>query len=171
MFFWSCSFRHVLIVHIIQFYINFFCAICWAPMKALGFHKHTPEGITYFPGRCLRPYRKSEKMLENCGFGVQGLWEVIFIVNILKRVAQKLRIIILLHFGLQLLRFILGKPEKSSFSSLWEVADVTMTRKTNYSYFGRHQMAPNNSRNFPSHFRKYQFGKYQAWESVIFDNY
>ena len=53
----------------------------------------------------LISFRKSGKSRKNCGFEVQGVWGVILTVNIIKRIAQKLRRIILLHFGLVTFRF------------------------------------------------------------------
>ena len=49
------------------------------------------------------------KIRDESGFGVCGVREVFFIVNFNETVAQKLRRIILLHFGLVTLRFHFGK--------------------------------------------------------------
>ena len=73
-------------------------------------------------------------------------------INVKKRVAQKLRIIILLHFGLITFRIHFGKTPNPSFSCFSDLADVTMTPKTNIIYLWRHQDTPNNSRRIPNHF-------------------
>ena len=65
----------------------------------------------------------------------------------LRKGGQKLRRIILLHFGLVTLRMHFGELPKSSF------LDVSMTPKTNCFKLWRHQMSPNNSREIPTHFQ------------------
>ena len=69
-----------------------------------------------------------------------------------KRLAQKLRRIILLHFGLELLDLILGKAENPSFTWFSDLLDVTMAPKTNYFQIWRHQITLNSSRKAPSNF-------------------
>ena len=69
-----------------------------------------------------------------------GVWGVFFIVNCLKRVAQSLRRIILLHFGLVTFRIHFGKTRKPSFLWFSDLADVTMTPQTNYLQLWRHQL-------------------------------
>ena len=69
------------------------------------------------------------KLGQNSDLGSGG----IFFVNCKKGVAQELRRIILLHFGLVTFRLHFGKPDKSYFSWLSDLAGVTMTPKTNCS--------------------------------------
>ena len=60
-------------------------------------------------------YRKFKNILEKLwilGLGGLGGWGVIFIVNIIKRIARKLSIIILLHFGLVTFRIHFGKTRE-----------------------------------------------------------
>ena len=64
--------------------------------------------------------------------GSEGVWGAIFTVNIKKRVAQKLRRIIVLRFGLVPFRIHFRKARQLSFSLFSGVADVTMTPKTRY---------------------------------------
>ena len=60
-----------------------------------------------------------------------GVWGAIFIVNMIQRIAQKLSIIILLHFGLVTLGSFLGELENLSSSRFSDLVDVSMTPKTN----------------------------------------
>ena len=65
---------------------------------------------------------------ENSGFGVSGVWGAIF-----TRVAQKLRRLILLHFGLIVFRIHFGKTRKPFIFMIFRFLGVSMTPKTNYS--------------------------------------
>ena len=65
------------------------------------------------------------------GSGV-GVWWAILIVNIIQRLAQKLRRIILPHLGLVALRVQFRKTKKTSCSWISNLADATMTPQTNY---------------------------------------
>ena len=60
-----------------------------------------------------------------------GVWGAICIVNIIERIAQKLRRIILLHFGLVTFRIHVGKiSENLAFLCFSDLADVTMIPNT-----------------------------------------
>ena len=71
----------------------------------------------------------SKEIRDNPGkipdLGSEGVWAAIFIVNVKKRVAQKLRRILLLHFGN-------GSTRKPIFVMIFGVLDVSMTPKSNY---------------------------------------
>ena len=67
-------------------------------------------------------------MRAKSGFGV---WGAILIENIVKQLAQKLRRIILLHFGLVTFWFHLGKTRQVILLGFSDLADVTMAPKTN----------------------------------------
>ena len=79
----------------------------------------------------------SQLMVDACCL-VSGVWGGLhggnFIVNFIKRLAQKLRRIILLHFW-QLLGFISGKPKSPSLPWFSDLLDVTVTPKTNIVLF------------------------------------
>ena len=85
--------------------------------------------------------------------------EAIFIINFKKRVAQKLRRIILLHYGLVTFRFRFGKIEKSSLSWFSDLADATMTSQTDYYWLWTQQGISKHTRNSESCLEKYYFGK------------
>ena len=74
--------------------------------------------------------------------GLGGLGEDIFTASFIKRIARKLRRIILLHFELIPVRFILGKPGNPSYSWFSNLVDVTMTPATNINYLRRRQDTP-----------------------------
>ena len=85
-------------------------------------------------------YRKSGKIWdENPDLGSRGSEGAISTVNLNKRLAQKLRRTILLHFGLIIFKSHFGKPGNPSFSWFSDLADVTMTPTTNYFQPWRHQ--------------------------------
>ena len=65
-----------------------------------------------------------------------GVWGTIFIINCSKRIAQKLRRIILLHFGLFIFRFHLGEARKPFIFMIFDLVDVTMTPKPILHNFG-----------------------------------
>ena len=94
----------------------------------------------------LSTFWKSEKIWEKCGFGVWEVWRAIFIVNFEKRVAQKLRRIILLHFGLVTFRIHFGRTRKPLVFVILDLVDMSMAPKTNYLKLWRHQITPNNPR-------------------------
>ena len=74
-------------------------------------------------------------ILEKCGLGV---WGAISIVRIMKRIAQKLCRICLLHSGLVF--FIsLWKIQKPISFMIFGFLDVSMDPKTNYLQLWRHQ--------------------------------
>ena len=77
--------------------------------------------------------------------GLGGLG-AICIVNMIESLAQKLHIIILVHFGLITFRFRFGKTMKPFMFMSWGFSDVSMTPETNIIHFWRHQNPPNNSR-------------------------
>ena len=61
----------------------------------------------------LVSYRKSRNIWDELRiWGLKGFWGVIFIVDIIKRIAPKLRRTILLHFGLVTFRFHFGETRK-----------------------------------------------------------
>ena len=57
---------------------------------------------------------KIKRNPEKSGFGVQGVWGAILIVNFIERLAQKLCRIILLHFGLVTFMIHFRNPRKPS---------------------------------------------------------
>ena len=67
---------------------------------------------------------------------------------LVKRIARKLRRIILLHFGLVTFRFHYWKTLKSLIFMISGFLGVTMCSKTNIVYLWRHQDTPNNSRKY-----------------------
>ena len=103
------------------------------------------------------PYRKSGK---NPDLGSEGVWGTIVIVNLVKRLARKLRRVILFHFGLVTFRIYFRETDNSSFSCFKDLVFVSMTSKTNTIYLWRHQNTPKNSRKIRTIFEKYCF-----WES------
>ena len=95
----------------------------------------------------MTSYTNSSKSTTNrdCGFGRffgGGGWGGgggILAVNIIKRIGQKLRRIILLQFGLVNFRFHFRKtPKVIIFMFFSDLADVSMAPKTNLIYFWRH---------------------------------
>ena len=103
-----------------------------------------------------------KKILKKCGFGVfGGFGGVIFIVIFEKRLAQQLRRIILLHFGLVSFRIHFGKTENLSFSWFSDLVDMSMTANTNIIYLWTHQDTQNNSRTNSEPFKTYHLLKYQ----------
>ena len=91
------------------------------------------------PRYCKRKNDFLKKILGQMRFGgLGGLGGGIFIVNIVKRIARKLRKIILLYFGLitSRLNFITGKPEKPLFLWFLDMVGLTMTPKTNDFWLG-----------------------------------
>ena len=77
---------------------------------------------------------------------------VILMVNIIKRIARKLRIIILLHFGLVTCRFAYWRDRKPLISMISGFFDVSMTPKTNDFYLWRHQDTLKNPRKYTKTF-------------------
>ena len=69
-----------------------------------------------------------------------------FMVNIITRIAGKLRGIILRHLGLITVRFRFGRTLKPLMFMISEFLNVSMTPKTNYFHFWRHQDTQNSSR-------------------------
>ena len=80
-------------------------------------------------------YRKCRKSERNCGFVVKGVWGAIYTVNIIKRIARKLRRIILLHFGQVTFRFDYWKTLKPLMFMIWGFSDVPMTPKNQVFLF------------------------------------
>ena len=70
----------------------------------------------------------------------------IFMVNMWKRIPQRLRGVILLHFGLVTFRFHYGRTPKPLMIMIFGFLDVSMTPKTNMIYLWRHQKISNNVR-------------------------
>ena len=102
----------------------------------------------------------------------QNIWNhfrVIFMVKIIKRITEKLRRIILLHFGLLVIafRFHYGRDREVIIFMISGFSDVSMTPQTNIIYLWRHQDTPNSSRkNTESFFEQY----YYAYNSRHFEN-
>ena len=71
--------------------------------------------------------------------GSGGVWGAILIVNIMKRIIREVRIIILLYFGLVTFRIHYWKSLKPLISWFSDLADVTMSPKTNMIYLWRPQ--------------------------------
>ena len=78
----------------------------------------------------LQSYRKFRKILETSRLGVCGGQGGCFIVNSKKRVAQKLHIVILLHYGLVTFRFHFRKYRKTIMFMIVWFLDVSMTPQT-----------------------------------------
>ena len=72
----------------------------------------------------------------------------------IEKICQKLRRIILLHFGLITSRFASGRFRKPAISMISRFSDVPMTPKTNYLYLWRPQDTSDNSRTNPKAFSK-----------------
>ena len=90
-----------------------------------------PTGHTAHPGRTNADFLwKSGQIQDKMRFGGLG---IIFTVNIFNRIAQKLRIIILLHFGLIFVWIDFGKTRQVIVFMVSDLADATMTPKTNDS--------------------------------------
>ena len=87
-------------------------------------------------------------------------WVTCMVNIIWKRIAGKLRIIILLQFGLVTFRCHYGKDRKPSFSGFRDFRTCPWLPKTNHFYFWRNQDTSINSREAPNHL-KYQFGESQ----------
>ena len=67
------------------------------------------------PENGLPPIENQGKFMEILGVGVWGDLGGVFIVNLKKRVAQKRRVIILLHLGFVTISFFFEKQENHSF--------------------------------------------------------
>ena len=79
------------------------------------------------------PDRQNLEILGKCGFGVWGVCRAIFIVIVFeKRMAQKLCIIILLHFGFVTFRVHFGRTRKPIIFMVFGLMDVSMTFKNSY---------------------------------------
>ena len=78
------------------------------------------------------------RIIENPRKHIKGIlyyvW-VIFIVNIMKRIGQKLRIIILLHFGLITFRFHYRRSRTTLIFMILKFSDASMTPQTSYFIF------------------------------------
>ena len=79
---------------------------------------------------------------------LKRVWSLLshFMVNVWKRIAQKLCRTILLDLGLISFRTRYGRTRKPLIVMFWGFSDVSMTPQTNYFQFSRHQETPNNSR-------------------------
>ena len=88
-------------------------------------------------------------------------------VNIWRRIAQKLRGIILLLFGLVAFRFHSGRDRKPPMFMIWGFSDVSMTPKTNHVYLWRHQDTPKNPRKTFKPFQTYSSGISQHFEKYV----
>ena len=85
------------------------------------------------PNKLRFPIGNPRKSGDECDLGVLGVWGVIFTANVMKRIAGKLRRIILLHSGLITFRIHFRRTRKPFMFMVSDLADVTMTPKTNYS--------------------------------------
>ena len=92
---------------------------------------------------------KIRNELRICSLGGEG---VIFIVNIIKRMARKLRRIILLHLGFSISFWETPNP---FICMIFGYLGVSRTPKPNLIYLRRHQDMANNSRKIPKHFQTY----------------
>ena len=81
---------------------------------------------------------------KKCRFEVCGVWGTIFIVNVMKRLTQKLRRAILLHFGLISFRFRFRKTRKPIICMVVWFLYVPMLPKTNCFKLWTHQITQNN---------------------------
>ena len=89
-----------------------------------------------------------------------------------KRLAQKLRRIILLLFGLVTFRFHFGKTRKLMIFMVFGFWDVTMTPKTNIICLRRHQDTPINSiKILEIFFKKIIYGNVKSLEMGHFENF
>ena len=88
----------------------------------------------------------------------------IFVVNIWKRYGQKLRRIILLHFGLVTVLFGYGRDRKPIIFMISGFSDVSTTPKTNIIYFLRHQDTQINPRYTPIMFKNSIYGNINTLE-------
>ena len=75
-----------------------------------------------------------EKSEENHRKNIKACWSSLgpFIVNVIKRLAEKLRSITLVHFGLVTVRFHYGRNLKPLIFMISGFSEVSMTRQTKY---------------------------------------
>ncbi len=92
-----------------------------------GTQKSIRAPSSYKAEKMLISDRESQKIMEKLQIWGRGGMGLILILNILKRIAQKLRRIILLHFGLVTFRI--------HFGMFFDLVHTTMTPATNYSGF------------------------------------
>ena len=90
-------------------------------------------------------------------------------VNIMKRIAQKLRRIILLHLGLVTFRCHYGRTRKPLMFMIWGFLNVSTTPKTNIIYLWRHQNTLNNSRKNTESILENLCGKVKISELQLFE--
>ena len=83
---------------------------------------------------------------KNPDLGSGGGLGGIAIVSFKKRVARKLRRIILLHFRLEPFRFHFGKTRKPFIFMVFGILDVPSASQTNHFKFSIHHISPNISR-------------------------
>ena len=94
--------------------------------------------------------------------GSGGIWGAIFNVNFDKRVAQKLRRIIMLHFGLVTFRLHFGKTWKVFFFMI--AVERVHVSQNHFVELLIHQMIPNTQEK-PNHLRTYYFEKpLKSWK-------
>ena len=99
------------------------------------------------------PCRKkpiSYEILEHRGkmrFGGLGGFWVIFVVNIIKRIAQKLRRIILLHFGTSNFSISFWENSQTHHFHDFGICGRVYDSQNQLLCFGRHQDTPNSSNN------------------------
>ena len=88
------------------------------------------------PQSCQKKADFLQKVLDNQKkmpiWGLGGLGGSIFIVNIIERIAQKLRRILLLHLGLVTFRIHFTKDRPPPIFMVFGFSDVSTTPKTNY---------------------------------------
>ena len=95
----------------------------------------------------LLPLENRGQIRQNVGFWVGGGLGVISAVNIMKRIAQQLRIIIWLHFGLVSYRIQFRKTQKPCIFMFFGFGGRDHdSPKQYYFYLWRHQDTPNNLR-------------------------
>ena len=94
---------------------------------------------------------------------------VMFMVILWKRYGQKLRRILLLHFGSVIFQCHYGRDRKPFMFMISGFLDVSMSPKTNYVYLWRHQETSNNSRVPDTLFEKKKFANLKKWTSHILE--
>ena len=101
--------------------------------------------------------RKSSEHIKAC---FDYLWAM-FTVNIIKRITQKLRRIILLHFKLITVRIYFGKNRTLVIVMIFRFGDASMAPNTKYFNLWEFQISPNRSR------KRINFWEISFWEGNL----
>ena len=80
---------------------------------------------------------------EKCNFGFWGGLGIIFIVNLIQRLARKLPIIILLHLGLVTFKFHFGKTQTVSIVMFFGLGGCVHDSQNQHYLSSKHQDAAN----------------------------